>query len=148
MALPPTIIVRHPRERPNKCSVYPLRHRPDLIFLEYPLQSMPDLSGYVRLAPEGPPLSPEDAERGLLVLDGSWRWTAVMTKQFASVPARSLRGYCTAYPRVSKVYQDPAEGLASVEALYLAYHVLGRSTEGLLDHYRWRDEFLRANGFT
>ncbi len=146
-APPLTIIVRHPRERPSKCSVYPLRGRPDLIFLDYPPEQMPDLAGYIRLAPEGPPLSAADAACGLLILDGSWRWAEVMTRRFAHVPPRSLRGYRTAYPRVSKLYADPAEGLATVEALYLAYHLLGRRTEGLLEHYRWRDAFLQLNHF-
>jgi len=53
----------------------------------------------------------------------------------------------TAYPRVSKTYDDPAGGLATVEALYAAYRLLGRPTEGLLDHYRWAEEFLRRNGW-
>ena len=68
-----------------------------------------------------------------------------MTKRFESVPPRSLTGFRTAYPRVSKMFQDPPEGLATVEALFLALHILGRPTEGLLDQYRWREEFLRAN---
>jgi rRNA small subunit aminocarboxypropyltransferase len=147
MSAPLTIIVRHPRERVQKCSVWPLRERPDLVFLEYPVANPPDLTGYVRLAVEGPPLSTADAAAGLLVLDGSWRWTEVMTKAFAEVSPRSLSGWVTAYPRVSKMYQDPAEGLATVEALYLAHHILGRSTIGLLDHYRWKEEFLKRNGF-
>ena len=33
-----------------------------------------------------------------------------------------------------------------VEALFLAYHILGRPTEGLLDHYHWAEEFLKLNG--
>ena len=37
---------------------------------------------------------------------------------------------------------------ASVEALFLAYHLLGRPTAGLLDHYRWAAEFLAANGLS
>lgn len=123
----------------------PLRGRQDLLFLEYPQYEAPDLVGYVRLAPEGPPLSSADAEMGLLILDGSWRWTEVMTKRFADVPPRSLSGFRTAYPRVSKLYADPAAGLATVEALYLAHHVLGRPTAGILDHYRWGEEFLRLN---
>jgi ribosome biogenesis protein Tsr3 len=40
---------------------------------------------------------------------------------------------------------DPDNGLASVEALYLAYHILGRPTDGLLDQYHWGEEFLRLN---
>jgi pre-rRNA-processing protein TSR3 len=142
---PVTLIVRHPRERVQKCSVWPLRGRADLVFLDYPVEQMPDLTGYVRLAVDGPPLSADDTSAGLLVLDGSWRWTEVMTKAFAHVPPRSLAGWKTAYPRVSKMYVDPAEGLATVEALYLAYHILRRSTDGLLDDYRWGAEFLRAN---
>jgi pre-rRNA-processing protein TSR3 len=62
------------------------------------------------------------------------------------VPPRSLHGYRTAYPRISKRGTDPDNGLASVEALFLAYHILGRPTTGLLDHYHWAGEFLRLNG--
>jgi len=142
---PPTIIVRHPNENPRKCSVLPLRGRPDLIFSAYPLAEPPHLQNYVRLAAEGPELSPADAERGLLLLDASWRWAKSMTRQFLDVPPRSLHGYETAYPRVSKRGTDPDNGLASVEALYLAYRILGRPTDGLLDHYRWAAEFLRRN---
>jgi len=142
---PPTLIVRHPRERPQRCSILPLRGRPDLVFLAYPIRHMPDMSGYVRLDPEGEPLTPADRECGLLLLDGSWRWARVMTRQFIHIPPRSLRGYYTAYPRVSRLYSDPPEGLATVEALFLAYRILGRPTAGLLDHYHWRDEFLRRN---
>jgi pre-rRNA-processing protein TSR3 len=35
--------------------------------------------------------------------------------------------------------------LASIEALYMAYHLLGRPTEGLLDGYRWAEVFLELN---
>ena len=63
---PPTIIVRHQAENPRKCSVYPLRGRPDLVFLPYPVVRRPPLEGYVRLAAEGPELSAADAGCGLL----------------------------------------------------------------------------------
>jgi pre-rRNA-processing protein TSR3 len=145
---PPTIIVRHPAESPRKCSVWPLRGRPDIVFLPYPVRRRPDLAGYVRLAAEGPPLTAADAEAGVLLLDGSWRWAEAMTRDFADVPPRSLSGWKTAYPRVSKLGTDPGNGLASVEALVIAYHVLGRPIAGLLDHYRWAEEFLAANGLT
>ncbi|MBV9123987.1 MAG: hypothetical protein JO112_11565 [Planctomycetes bacterium] len=146
VSYPPTIIVRHPKENPRKCSVLPLRGQPDLVFLSYPVRNRPVLDAYVRLAAEGPPLSPEEAGCGLLLLDGSWRWAEAMNRAFADVPPRSLQGYRTAYPRVSKRGTDPANGLATVEALFLAYHLLGRPTAGLLDHYRWAGDFLRLNG--
>jgi pre-rRNA-processing protein TSR3 len=147
LAYPPTIIVRHPKERVEKCSVWPLRGRNDLIFVSWPVQRPLDLSNYVRLDPEGPALTEADRERGLLILDGSWRWARRMARDFQGVPARSLHGYRTAYPRVSKWFADPEHGLATVEALYIAYKILGRPTEGLLDHYHWREEFLRLNGW-
>ena len=144
-AFPPTVIVRDRRENPKKCTILPLRGRADLIILSYPASSGPDFASYVRLAPEGPELSQIDAASGLLLLDGSWRRAEAMTRDFQHIPPRSLTGYRTAYPRVSKKGTDPAQGLATVEALFLAYHILGRSTAGLLDHYRWADEFLRLN---
>jgi pre-rRNA-processing protein TSR3 len=142
---PPTVIVRHSHENPRKCSVLPLRGRADLVFLNYPVRDRPPLDAYVRLAAEGPPLTAADAGKGLLLLDGSWRWAAAMTRDFADVPPRSLSGWKTAYPRASKQGTDPDNGLASVEALFLAYHILGRPTAGLLDHYRWAAAFLREN---
>jgi pre-rRNA-processing protein TSR3 len=145
---PPTVIVRHPKENPRKCSVLPLRGRPGLVFLSYPVKERPELAGYVRLAAEGPELSSADAGAGVLLLDGSWRRAGAMIREFADVPPRSLHGWKTAYPRVSKLGTDPDNGLASVEALYIAHHILGRPTEGFLEHYRWAEGFLRLNGLT
>jgi pre-rRNA-processing protein TSR3 len=147
-SLPPTVIVRHSHESPRKCTILPLRGRPDVLILAYPVRRRPPLEGYVRLAAEGPPLSLEDAAKGLLLLDGSWRWAAAMTQDFADIEPRSLSGWRTAYPRVSKLGTDPDNGLASIEALFLAYHLLGRDTTGLLDHYCWATDFLHLNGLT
>ena len=145
---PKTVVVRHSKENPRKCTILPLRGRNDILFLSYPVAQPPALDGYIRLAAEGPPLSLVDKDKGILLLDGSWRWAGAMTRDFAEVPPRSLQGYRTAYPRVSKQGTDPDNGLASVEALYLAYHILHRPTEGLLDAYHWADEFLQLNGLS
>jgi hypothetical protein len=32
--------------------------------------------------------------------------------------------------------------------LFLAHHLLGRPTDGLLDRYHWAAEFLALNGLT
>ena len=112
-----------------------------------PLTSREPLPGYVQLGIEGPLLSDADTESGLLVLDATWRLAERMHKaQFSDVPMRSLPAWKTAYPRVSKNFDDPADGLATIEALYIAYQILGRDTTGLLDHYHWREQFLQANG--
>ena len=147
MSPPITIIVRHKRENPKKCSVLPLKGRADMAFHEYPGERPTELAGYIRLAADGPELERADQGSGILLLDGSWRSAQKMITHYADVPARSLRGWKTAYPRVSKLGTDPDNGLASIEALYIAYVILGRRTDGLLDHYRWADEFLAMNGF-
>jgi pre-rRNA-processing protein TSR3 len=143
---PITIIVRHPRENPRKCSVMALHGRPDVAFYSYPTTELPPLEGYIRLAADGPELSSADRDSGILLLDGSWRLSNKMVTHHSSVPPRSLHGWKTAYPRVSKLGTDPDNGLASIEALYIAYHLLGRPTDGLLDHYHWANQFLQLNG--
>jgi pre-rRNA-processing protein TSR3 len=145
-AYPVTIIVRDPRENAKKCSILPLAGRGDIQIFTYPPTDLPSLDGYVRLAADGPQLSDPDRSCGILLLDGSWRSAGKMTRDFQHVPPRSLSGWRTAYPRVSKLGTDPDNGLASVEALYIAYHLLGRPTDGLLDHYHWAKQFLELNG--
>src|SRR5262245_55827247 len=82
---PPCLIVMHPRERRSKCTVRPLRGLPGFEFRRYPLrEAIPQ--GYVRLGLGGPLLSDADAGRGLLVLDGTWRWASKMEAQLAHVP--------------------------------------------------------------
>src|SRR6516162_769988 len=141
--VPVTIIVRHPKENPKKCSVLPLKGRAGLAFVHYPVKTPLLLENYIRLSADGPQLSRADGNCGILLLDGSWRWAGVMTRAFQHVSPRSLQGYQTAYPRASKLGTDPDNGLASIEALFLAYRILGRPTDGLLDHYHWAEEFLR-----
>jgi pre-rRNA-processing protein TSR3 len=144
---PPTVIVVHPRENRKKCSVEPLRGREGFQFQTFNGQSTLNFpeNNYVRLGLGGPILGPSDAALGLLVLDGTWRWAEAMETQYSHVPVRSLPPWQTAYPRVSKVFEDPQHGLATIEAVWLAYWCVGRSTAGLLDHYRWGQRFLELN---
>lgn len=145
---PITLLVVHPRENRAKCSLEPLRGRADFRFVKFDPRVELDLDGYVRLAVDGPPLTAADRGSGLLLLDATWRWSDPMNRRYAHVPGRSLPGFKTAYPRRSKRETDPAEGLASIEALYVAHTILVRPTEGLLDGYRWREAFLAANGWS
>ncbi|MCH7685608.1 MAG: hypothetical protein IH899_02825, partial [Planctomycetes bacterium] len=95
---PPTIIVVHPKERRSKCTVAPLRGKPGFVFRKYPHSETGSLQNYVRLGLDGPLLSAKDAEQGLLILDGTWRWTEAMGRDFEDVPVRSLPPWQTAYP--------------------------------------------------
>ena len=141
----PTIIVVHPRENRRKCSVEPLRGREGFVFWKHPHRGPEPLSGYCRLGLGGSPLTPADCDRGLLVLDGTWRLASRMEPEYAELPIRSLGPWQTAYPRRTKVFEDPAAGLATIEAIYAAYIQMGRDVTGLLEQYHWADEFLSRN---
>jgi pre-rRNA-processing protein TSR3 len=142
---PPTIIVVHPKERRSKCSVAPLRGRAGFVFWKHPRRGPEPLDGYVRLGLGGPQLTPQDHNRGLLILDGTWRYAAAMERDYTSLPVRSLGPWQTAYPRTSKLFEDPDAGLATIEALVAAYIQMGRPIDGLLDHYQWREQFIELN---
>ncbi|MGE3954899.1 MAG: hypothetical protein AB7F31_06935 [Parachlamydiales bacterium] len=138
-----TFIWRHRKENLKKCSLSGLEGVEGLVFFTYPTDPLPELTGAVVLQVGAPPLSLEDKDCDLLLIDGTWRYAEVMAGQLPhGLAARSLPGgSVTAYPR----RQEVEGGLASVEALYLAHHLLGRRTEGLLDHYYWRGPFLERN---
>jgi pre-rRNA-processing protein TSR3 len=140
----PTIVVVHSKERRSKCTVAGLRGDPRFQFVRHPRRPV-ELDNYVRLGLTGPVLSPADAQLGLLVLDGTWRWASRMERAYAALPCRTLPPLVTAYPRHSKVSDDPTQGLATVEAIYAAWVLQGRPTDRLLDGYPWSQPFLDAN---
>lgn len=142
---PSTVIVVHPKEKRSKCSVEPLRGQPGFEFWKFPVQRSGPMNGYVRLGIGGPKLTPQDSVSGLLVLDATWKLAEPMEQAFADVPVRSLNSWKTAYPRTSKLFDDPSEGLATIEAIYAAYRQLGRPTDGLLESYHWKNQFLELN---
>ncbi|NGX50811.1 MAG: hypothetical protein K1060chlam2_00662 [Chlamydiae bacterium] len=143
----PTIIVRHRKENLKKCSLHGLETREDLHFYSYPTDPLPNSEGHLLLTMDGAPLSYEDRNNGLYLLDGTWKYAEVMHRQLKGRSiARSIpKEYRTSYPRKQPDCPNPERGLASVEALFIAYHILGHETAGLLDHYYWREEFLRVN---
>ncbi len=143
--VPPTIIVVHSRENRRKCSVEPLRNDPRFRFWTWPARGTESLDGYVRLGIGGPLLSASDAAAGLFVLDANWKLAPRMERHYAELPVRSLPPYVTAYPRAAKDASDPQGGLATIEAIHAAFVELGRDPAGLLDHYRWAEEFLARN---
>lgn len=141
----PTTVIRHPKERIAKCSLRFLHGRPEMTFLRGKPGMQFDATGFVLLAVDAPPLSRADAAHPLLLLDSTWRWLPRLRACVTGAPIpRSIpAGVATAYPRASKFHDDPAQGLASVEALYLARALLGDTDATLLEGYHWRDEFLR-----
>ncbi len=139
-------VVVHPKEKLSKCSAWPLRARPEFSFYRFPDQRVPDLENCVRLGFSDELLSPADASKTLAVLDATWRYAERMEAEYASVPVRGLPPqWRTACPRTSKLFEDPPGGLATVEALYVAYRLMGLDPVGLLDSYRWKERFFELN---
>lgn len=139
-----TTVIRHPKERIAKCSLRFLHGRPEMTFLRGKPGFTFDATGFVLLAVDAPPLSTADAAHPLLLLDSTWRWLPQLLACVRGEPIRrSIPGNLrTAYPRASKVFEDPAAGLASIEALYVARRLLGDDDPSLLDGYHWREQFL------
>lgn len=153
-AAPPTCIIRHRRENLKKCSLRGLENKEGFLFFLYPhcalgKEILPDLSNYVMLDLEGPELSHSDAQKGLVLVDATWRLAEKMVlniKELAFLPRRSLpKGVKTAYPRRQEDCSDPTAGLASIEALFVANLILQRNTKHLFDFYHWKEDFLEKN---
>lgn len=139
----PIAVIRHPKERRSKCSLTPLEDRTDIEFYRARLGWSFDMTGYTVLALGAPELSVADAGRPLLLLDSTWRLLPqIEACLHGEGVRRTLPAVETAYPRVSKISDNPTGGLASVEALYLARLLLGERDDSLLDAYYWRAGFL------
>ena len=140
-----TTIIRHPKERRSKCSLTPLEGREDLRFFRARPGFSFDISGFTVLGLDAPELSVADAGRPLLLLDSTWRLLPQIEACLSGEGVRrTLPSVSTAYPRFSKIAEDPSGGLASVEALYLAKLMLGERDDSLLADYYWREGFLRS----
>lgn len=135
-------IIRHPKERRSKCTLTPLEGRPDVAFYKAREGWSFDMRGYTVLALGAPELSAADAGRPLLLLDSTWRLLPQLEACLHGEGIRrTLPSVPTAYPRVSKIAEDPHGGLASVEALYLAKLLIGERDDSLLGGYYWREQF-------
>ncbi|NGX49563.1 MAG: hypothetical protein K940chlam5_01162 [Candidatus Anoxychlamydiales bacterium] len=148
-----TIIIRHKKENLKKCSLKGLEKREDISFFTYPLitssNEFPslDLSNYVLLEMNAKELTKEDQNKGLLLIDSTWKYVDRILKILPeNIEKRSLpQNYITAYPRKQTLCPDPIKGLASIEALYLAYLITNRDAKDLLENYFWREKFLKIN---
>ena len=141
----PISIIRHPKERRSKCSLTPLEGRKDLSYYKARDGWSFDVTGFTVLALGGQELSADDAGRPLLLLDSTWRLLPQLEACLRGEGVRrTLPAVATAYPRVSKIAEDPYGGLASVEALYFAKLLLGERDDSLLNDYYWRETFIET----
>ena len=140
------LIVRDPRESAKKCSLTPLRGLDGIEFVAYKRGRRVEAGRRLLLHAEGELLTPADAGDDLLLIDCSWRRVPDLLGTIdGELVHRRLPPLETAYPRTSKVFADPDQGLASVEALYAALAILGEPRPELLAAYHWREAFLERN---
>ena len=144
MSQPHVLIYRHYKERKSKCSLQPFVGHEGFAFRTWRPDMEIHAPGHILLEIDAPPLSSADAPHSLLILDSTWRLLPRMRAcVMGEVLPRSLpRDLETAYPRQSKLEEDPVRGLASIEALYVALRLMGHRQDDLLDQYHWRKAFL------
>ncbi|NGX34673.1 MAG: hypothetical protein K1060chlam1_01026 [Candidatus Anoxychlamydiales bacterium] len=146
-----TIIIRHKKENLKKCSLKGLEKRDDISFFRYPMKNSInislDLSNYILLEMSSQELSSKDQNKGLLLIDSTWKYVDKILKILPeNIEKRSLpKNFKTAYPRKQTLCPDPIRGLASIEALYLAYLITKKDTKNLLDNYYFKEKFLKIN---
>jgi pre-rRNA-processing protein TSR3 len=167
------VALRHPKEPRAKCSLTAIENLPGTLFRRAKPGFSFDGNSFLLLAPGFPEISPADAFlsveeaalftapgraewilrddagrafRPVLLLDSVWRLLPGMRAKITGTPVeRSLPAWVTtAYPRSSKMTEDPEAGLATIEALYAALAILGCDCPELLAGYRWKDAFLAS----
>lgn len=137
-------ILYHPRERLSKCTLRPLWGRDDLKLTTWPAVD-PIPADALLLHVDGEPVTVADRGRTVLLVDGTWRQALRMGTHLGRFERRAVLGFRTAFPRKSKLMPDPADGLASSEALYAAALSMGDPADHWLAGYYWREEFLARN---
>jgi pre-rRNA-processing protein TSR3 len=145
----PTIVIRHRKENLQKCSLRGLENRNDFLFFTYPKEIIEiDFSSYILLTIDAPILQEGENEKGFLLIDATWKYAGKILGKYDTpkLEKKSLPPYFkTAYPRYQTGCSDPNRGLASIEALYIAFLLTKRPTNDLLVNYYWKDQFLKKN---
>ena len=129
------LIVQDYKENRRKCTLTPLEGKPGVEFLRlgHPSRNpgVVELPSGILLQVGGPTLTPEDASlvanKTLILVDSTWARVPKVLARIKAAEGCTLYGrslppdIVTAYPRTSKLYADPAEGLASVEAAFAGH---------------------------
>ena len=156
------LIIRDHKENKQKCTLSPLVGRDGYRFLDLGQPTSPpaieEIGGGILLTTDAPVMTRSDREflddGAVTIVDSTWARVPNVLARVRTVPGHRLirrslpEELVTAYPRVSKLYQDPEQGLSSIEAVFAALVVLGSPDLTVLDGYRWRTQFLEQNDLT
>ncbi|MDN3505245.1 MAG: hypothetical protein P0S95_06705 [Rhabdochlamydiaceae bacterium] len=145
-----TVVLRHRKENIKKCSLSGLEEDANFTFFRYPTHIPSNLENTILLTIDAPELTKEDNASDLLLIDGTWKYAAIMEEQTLKVNPNLIKrslpaNIRTAYPRKQTGCIDEQRGLASIEALAIAQFILGNEWEYLLDRYHWKEQFLTLN---
>jgi pre-rRNA-processing protein TSR3 len=140
-------------ETANKCTIAPLIGRPDFHVTRVGRKStLGPLKAKILLHHEGECLSTlrekYTISDGLACVDSIWRRLPrliEMIERPLPLLAKIPNGFVTAYPRKSRLYEDPDGGLATIEAVFIAAAMLGHWDETLLSEYYFSQSFIEAN---
>ena len=158
MQEPPSItieIIRRADEPRAKCTAMLLDGHPRIRLFHFPRVEAFDPEGKWVLAVGGPELDgelarvaagDEPAPVGLVLVDTLWRKAEKLLGLLPEMKRVTLpAGWVTAYPRRSKLFDDPIGGLATNEAAYAGRVHTAEDDRSLLNGYRWKEQFLEAN---
>jgi len=148
------IIISRDDRQDKKCTLYPLRERPDFSFRTKKDPGTISQNS-ILLFPKGELLTTElagdiirelaenDGSNEIVLVDSRWRKAKGIADSLPPMRKVSLEGYETGAKR-----RDPPPkcGLASCEALYLASLYLGSPDLSLLSNYHFRQRFFKLNG--
>lgn len=138
-------------ERPQKCSILPLEGREDFHIRRFDRgRPIAALQAELLLHIDGESLDKIDVRgvQSIACVDCHWRRCSSIVRMIEAPLPRLVRippGFKTAYPRRNKHEQDPPEGLATIEAVFIAAAFCGIWDPSLLARYHWRVEFLTMN---
>ena len=148
--VPPTVIVRHSRKKTRaNAPCCRCRSRPDPT--DVPALSGETASAAGRLYPPRRRRPAAVRRRRRIRLAAIRRQLALGRLDDAGLISWKYRpARCPGGEPLIRVRQSlgpiPTTAWLRWKPLYIAYHILGRPTAGLLDHYRWAAEFLRCTG--
>jgi hypothetical protein len=150
VAVVPIEVIRLGDEPRRKCTAVLMAGAPEVrLFRADRLQDF-EGEGKWLLAVGGEPLDQVLASgarpRGLVLVDSVWRHTPKVLARLPDMRRVAIpAGWVTAYPRRSKIAEDPASGLATNEAAFIARLLCGIRDPQLLAGYHWRETFLQRN---
>lgn len=140
-------------ETANKCTIAPLSYRSDFHLIRVKgAGALGPFQAPILLHPEGGCLTRiRDRFRqecGIASIDCVWRRLDTLIRRISGdlpMLARIPDGFETAYPRQSKIRNDPRGGLATIEAIFTAAALLGNWDASLLSDYYFGRKFVELN---